>query len=98
MVLVYTGLQYLGIKVCPDSPGRRAWMLVFLIACADAAMVLFALLAAGPQGLAIFCNDSARHGGGLVVRTSRPAHQRGAVAGLACSYDRLQRRRQMSAI
>jgi phosphonate degradation associated HDIG domain protein len=56
-ILGYTASKYLGIKICPEvRAGRRAGMLVFLILCAEAALVLFAVLPADLKVLAIFCN------------------------------------------
>src|SRR5262249_12477982 len=56
-ILGYTVSKYVGIKVCPEArPGRRARMLVFLILCAEAALVLFAIVPPNLKVVVIFCN------------------------------------------
>jgi phosphonate degradation associated HDIG domain protein len=88
-VLGYTASKYIGIKVCPEvRPGRRSGMLVVLILCAEAALILFAVLPPDLKVLAMFCNGlPLGMVWGLVVW-----HLEGRLtselllAGLACSY------------
>jgi len=88
-ILGYTASKYIGIKVCPEvRPGRRASMLVFLILCAEAMLVLFAVLPPNLKAVAIFCNGlPLGMVWGLVVWY---LEGRGTsellLAGLACSY------------
>jgi phosphonate degradation associated HDIG domain protein len=88
-ILGYTVSKYIGIKVCPEvRPGRRAAMLVFLILCAEAALVLFALLPPDLKVVAIFCNGlPLGMVWGLVVwyLEGRLTSEL-LLAGLACSY------------
>src|SRR5262249_41885645 len=56
-ILGYTASKYIGIKVCPEvRPGHRAGMLVFLVLCAEVALVFFAILPPDLKVVAIFCN------------------------------------------
>jgi len=56
-VLGYALSKYVGIKVCSEArPERRRAMLIFLIAWAEAALLLFAVLPPGGQVVAIFFN------------------------------------------
>jgi phosphonate degradation associated HDIG domain protein len=88
-ILGYTVSKYIGIKVCPEiRPNWRAGMVVLLVLCAEAALVLFAVLPADFKVVAIFCNGlPLGMVWGLVVlylegrRTSELL-----LAGLACSY------------
>ena len=88
-LLGYTASKYIGIKVCPEvPPRRRAGMLIFLILCAEAALVLFAILPADFKAVAIFCNGLALGMvWGLVVwyLEGRLTSEL-LLAGLACSY------------
>jgi phosphonate degradation associated HDIG domain protein len=88
-ILGYTASKYIGIKVCPEvRPGRRAGMLVFLILCAEAALVLFAILPPDLKVVAIFLNGlPLGMVWGLVVwyLEGRLTSEL-LLAGLACSY------------
>jgi phosphonate degradation associated HDIG domain protein len=88
-IIGYTASKYIGIKVCPEvRPGRRAGMLVFLILCAQAALVLFAILPPDFKVLAIFLNGlPLGMVWGLVVwyLEGRMTSEL-LLAGLACSY------------
>jgi phosphonate degradation associated HDIG domain protein len=88
-ILGYTVSKYVGIKVCPEAPaGRRAAMLIFLILCAEAALVLFAVLPPDLKVVAIFCNGLPLGlVWGLVVwyLEGRLTSEL-LLAGLACSY------------
>lgn len=88
-IVGYTVSKYIGIKVCSEvSRGRRAAALVGLIACAEAALLLFALLPPNLKVLAIFLNGlPLGMVWGMVVwylegrRTSELL-----LAGLSCSF------------
>jgi phosphonate degradation associated HDIG domain protein len=88
-ILGYTVSKYVGIKVCPETrAGRRAGMLVLLILCAEAALVLFAILPPNLKVVAIFCNGlPLGMVWGLVVwyLEGRLISEL-LLAGLACSY------------
>jgi hypothetical protein len=88
-IIGYTASKYIGIKVCPEvRPGRRAGMLVFLILCAEAALVLFAILPPDFKVVAIFLNGlPLGMVWGLVVwyLEGRMTSEL-LLAGLACSY------------
>jgi hypothetical protein len=88
-ILGYTVSKYIGIKVCPEvRPGRRAGMLVLLIVCAEAALVLFAILPPDLKVVAIFFNGlPLGMVWGLVVwyLEGRLTSEL-LLAGLACSY------------
>jgi phosphonate degradation associated HDIG domain protein len=88
-ILGYTVSKYIGIKVCPEvRPGRRAGMLVFLILCAEATLILFAILPPDLKVVAIFCNGlPLGMVWGLVVwyLEGRLTSEL-LLAGLACSY------------
>jgi phosphonate degradation associated HDIG domain protein len=88
-ILGYTASKYIGIKVCPEvRPGRRAGLLVFLIVCAEAALVFFAILPRDLKVVAIFCNGlPLGMVWGLVVwyLEGRLTSEL-LLAGLACSY------------
>jgi phosphonate degradation associated HDIG domain protein len=88
-ILGYTTSKYIGIKVCPEvRPGRRAGMLVFLVLCAQAALVFFAVLPPDLKVVAIFCNGlPLGMVWGLVVwyLEGRLTSEL-LLAGLACSY------------
>src|SRR5262245_4190210 len=56
-IVGYALSKYVGIKVCSEvTPGRRAITLIFLIAWAEAALVLFGLLPNHLKVVAIFLN------------------------------------------
>jgi phosphonate degradation associated HDIG domain protein len=88
-ILGYTASKYIGIKVCPEvRPGRRAGTLVFLVLCAEAALVFFAILPPDLKVVAIFCNGlPLGMVWGLVVwyLEGRLTSEL-LLAGLACSY------------
>src|SRR5262245_11362649 len=88
-ILGYTVSKYIGIKVCPEvRPARRAWMLVFLVLCAEAALILFAILPADLKVVAIFCNGLplGMVWGLIVWYLEGRAISELLLAGLACSY------------
>jgi phosphonate degradation associated HDIG domain protein len=88
-LLGYSASKYIGIKVCPEvPPSRRAGMLIFLILCAEAALVFFAILPPNLKVVAIFCNGlPLGMVWGLVVwyLEGRLTSEL-LLAGLACSY------------
>jgi hypothetical protein len=56
-IVGYMISKYIGIKVCSEAArGRRAWMLVFFILWAEAALVLFAVVPPPLKVAAIFLN------------------------------------------
>jgi hypothetical protein len=56
-IIGYALSKYVGIKVCSEArPERRRAMLIILIAWAEAALLLFAVLPPGGQVVAIFFN------------------------------------------
>jgi hypothetical protein len=88
-IIGYTVSKYIGIKVCPEVRAeRRAGMLVWLILCAQLALVLFAVLPPDLKVLAIFCNGlPLGMVWGLVVRyLEGRLTSEVMLAGLACSY------------
>jgi phosphonate degradation associated HDIG domain protein len=88
-ILGYTASKYIGIKVCPEvRPGQRAGMLVFLILCAEAALVFFALLPPDLKVVAIFCNGLplGMVWGLVVCYLEGRLTSELLLAGLACSY------------
>ena len=88
-IIGYAMSKYIGIKVCSEiTPARRAFMLIFLVLCAEAALVLFGLLPNNLKVIAIFFNGlPLGMVWGLIVwylegrRTSEVL-----LAGLSCSY------------
>jgi phosphonate degradation associated HDIG domain protein len=88
-ILGYTVSKYIGIKVCPEiRPGRRAAMVVLLVLCAEAALVLFAVLPADLKVVAIFCNGLplGMVWGLVVLYLEGRLVSELLLAGLACSY------------
>jgi len=88
-IIGYALSKFIGIKICSEaSGGRRARLLIGLVLCAEAALVLFALLPANWRVVAIFLNGlPLGMVWGLVVsylegrRTSELL-----LAGLSCSF------------
>ncbi len=88
-ILGYMTSKYLGIKFCSETTrNRRMWMLIGLIAAAELALLLFALLPGHAKTVAIFLNGlPLGMVWGLVVlylegrRTSEVL-----LAGLSCSF------------
>src|SRR5262245_59544094 len=88
-IIGYALSKYIGIKVCSEiTPARRAFMLIFLVLWAEAALILFGLVPNNFKVVAIFFNGLPLGMiWGLVVwylegrRTSEML-----LAGLSCSY------------
>jgi phosphonate degradation associated HDIG domain protein len=88
-ILGYTLSKYIGIKACPEvRPSWRAGMVVLLILCAEAALVLFAVLPADFKVVAIFCNGLplGMVWGLVVLYLEGRLTSELLLAGLACSY------------
>lgn len=88
-IIGYAASKYIGIKVCSEvTPARRAFALIFLVAWAELALLLFAVVPDNWKVVAIFLNGlPLGMVWGMVVwylegrRTSELL-----LAGLSCSY------------
>ncbi len=88
-IIGYTLAKFLGIKVCSEaSRARRAWMLIGLIAVAECALILFAIVPPEWKVAAILLNGlPLGMVWGLVVRYLEGRRTSDILlAGLACSF------------
>jgi hypothetical protein len=88
-IIGYTLSKFIGIKVCSEADrGRRAWLLILLILCAELALILFAILPNQWKVAAIFLNGlPLGMVWGLVVRYLEGRRTSDILlAGLACSF------------
>lgn len=85
----YALSKFLGIKFNSEmSPGRRAWALVLLIAWAEVALVMFAVLPAPGQVLALFLNGLPLGAVWGIVFSFLEGRRTSEIlgAGLSCAY------------
>ncbi len=88
-IIGYVASKFIGIKFCSElSRGRRAWWLLVLIAAAESALVLFAVVPAEWRIVAIFLNGLPLGMiWGLVVRYLEGRRTSDVLlAALACSF------------